>query len=501
MKLRKRVTLQIGLAVLLVTILGIFSSISITRREFTSFVEQGDYQLAERIAPLIVKYHSQGLSWDEIGISLEPIVNRNNGLNRDMDSKNWTSSQQPGMMGNIGWNDNEGCDSTDYGMMDSDMMVWIKLNDTRIIITDVNRIVRIDSDNILINNEYRNDSQSYGVSLKSGSKDIGTVYVGSMIDSSWSQNQTKFINKLIFGISISALFGFFISAILIWISLYKIIQPISALTHAVENATSGDHTSIVNESGSDELAILSNGFNKMNKSIMNYNEAQNELFSNIAHELKTPLSLIRGNLEAVLDDVYELSKENIESILIETKQLGKIINDMSFLSNISAGVKFEVNEIIKMDVLVSEILGTFKAIAEKEEVSIVNTAQLSDCQVLGDYTKLKQAITNIISNAIKHGGSPGKVKISSLIDSTQAPLRFLKLIILDYGEGVKADELELIFDRLFRTDKSRSRFRGGSGLGLSICKEIVAFHGGNVSAVNHPDAGLEVIVSLPLIKL
>ncbi len=478
MTLRKRIILQVGIAILLTSVLGITSVLIITKREFSSFVEQEDFRRARQMAPFIEGLYELGFDWDEMAQALGTI-----GL-----SDSSLSGGRRGFKGMMG------PDKTEMRM--PGMMNWTHMNTNRIIISDGAGIVRIDSEDDLIGSVYKRGGAFPGVKLKLGDETFGSVYIGSMIDAELSQSQSDFIEKLIRWISISTFAGFLLSAVIIWISLYKTLQPVTALTEAVNLTAQGKHEIRVPEKGVDELADLSRGFNKMNKSIADANRIRNDIFSNIAHELKTPLSLIQGNLEAVMDGVYDLSKETVGGILGEAKQLGKIIDDMSFLSKMTSGIQFDLDEIIAMDTLIADIVRGFEVMAEKEGLAIENLAELSELKVRGNSTKLRQAISNILSNALRHGSDGETVELFSRVEGREE--RRVILEILDHGSGVKTEELELIFNRLYRADKSRSRAKGGSGLGLSISREIIRIHGGRIRAENQPGAGLKVIIELPL---
>lgn len=485
MTLRRQITFQAALAILFTTFLGIASSFFIINNEVLAFIKNEDNRLAKQVVPLITRYLELGLTWEEIDITLGTVNNRLS----NMSSMGMMMDRRSQMKNSMG---------TGMNSQRSEMMSWAHINDHRIIITDSEGVVRIDSYSELIGNVVQDETISIGEKIYKDDVYWGSVFVGSMIDTVWNYNQKNLINKLIIGIALSSIFSLVLSSFFIWYSLRRTLKPIDDLTQAAIDGSAGNHEVHVRESGPSEILVLSKSFNEMNESIVRVNKARNDFFSNISHELNTPLSLIRGNLEAIVDGVYELSLVNIEDILKEAKQLSVIVDDMSFLSKMSSGVLFDLDDQINIVCLIKDIIKGFLIVADKSNVQIDIKTVKPEYIVKGNYSKLKQALSNILSNSILHGGKNGKVEISTNEFKLTGTKSYIEISILDHGDGVQEEELEKIFDRLYRTDISRSRAKGGHGLGLSISREIIGIHNGNISARNHKGGGLEILIELPI---
>jgi signal transduction histidine kinase len=220
--------------------------------------------------------------------------------------------------------------------------------------------------------------------------------------------------------------------------------------------------------------------------------ARKQMTADIAHELRTPLSLILGHAEAVHDGVLPPTRENFEIIREEATRLEHLVNDLRILSLADAGELTITLQTIEPERLLQEVAALYQVQTQRKNISLELdiTASLSTIEV--DPGRMTQVLTNILDNALRHTPEGGTIILSAREVNDQ-----VELAVQDSGPGLKAEDLDRIFNRFYRTDVSRQREDGGSGLGLAIAKSIVQAHGGQVSAESEVGKGLKIIIALP----
>ena len=289
------------------------------------------------------------------------------------------------------------------------------------------------------------------------------------------------------GAVIALLLGIFLSRTL--------TRPIRELTQATHAVSEGDLSQQVPVRSSDELGELAQAFNKMSSELSRSVNSRKQMTADIAHELRTPLSLILGHAEAVHDGVLPASPENFEIIREEATRLEHLVNDLRILSLADAGELSIVPQILEPQRLLQEVVAIYQYQTQRKNITLDLdiAAPLSNIEV--DPGRMTQVLTNILDNALRHTPEGGRIALSA-----RDTENWMELAIQDSGPGLKAEDLDRIFDRFYRTDSSRQRdgdVPGGSGLGLAIAKSIVHAHGGQLSAESEAGMGLKVIVRLP----
>jgi len=222
--------------------------------------------------------------------------------------------------------------------------------------------------------------------------------------------------------------------------------------------------------------------------------ARQEFVANVSHELGTPLSLIKGYVETLLDgakDNPEVGTKFLETIQRNSERLQFLIEDLLSISELESG-RIQMNlQKVALRPLVDKVLGDLGARARTKKVVLTNN--LPEVTVLGDADRLQQVFGNLVDNAIKYGRSEGCVTVSGRAGDGDT----FEVCVQDDGPGIPAEALERVFERFYRVDKARSREQGGTGLGLSIVKHIVQSHGGRVWAKSEPNRGAAFCFTLP----
>jgi signal transduction histidine kinase len=245
----------------------------------------------------------------------------------------------------------------------------------------------------------------------------------------------------------------------------------------------------------DEIGELASSFNKMNDDLARSFNLRKQMTADIAHELRTPLSLIIGHAEAVHDGVLPPSKENFEIIREEAERLEQLVNDLRTLSLADAGelsVEFQPVEINK---LLGDIKAHYLVPFNQKRITLNFEPAPVILKANLDPIRFSQVLMNILDNALRYTPEEGRVAISIKQNGEQ-----VEITIQDSGDGVTPEDAAHLFDRFYRTDESRTRDSeaGGSGLGLAIAKSIVEMHKGKIWAESEIGKGLKVIIQLPL---
>jgi two-component system OmpR family sensor kinase/two-component system sensor histidine kinase BaeS len=285
--------------------------------------------------------------------------------------------------------------------------------------------------------------------------------------------------------------------LLIVINLYtRFGRPLEELFNAINTVEEGDLSVRVGENNSDMFSELFKRFNKMVGELERAEQQRRNLTADIAHELRTPLHIIQGNLEGILDGVYQPTPEHINATLDETRLLTRLVNDLQTLSLAETGqLPLRLTPFLLTD-LIQDLTSSFSSQAASLgidlQINIVNPNQ----QITADYDRLNQVLSNLISNAFRHTPQGGRISIEA--ESGLSPESAVRIMVMDTGAGIASEDLPFIFDRFWRGDKSRTE-RTHSGLGLAITKQLIHAHGGTIEAQSEgrPGRGTTFIIELP----
>ena len=275
-----------------------------------------------------------------------------------------------------------------------------------------------------------------------------------------------------------------------------ITVPLRKLNLAAQAVASGQYDFQVPITTEDEVGQLAGAFNQMSKSLAENQVLRKKLFADIAHEMKTPLAIIQGNLEGILDGVIEPNPEQIRSLLEETVHLNRIIIDLRDLSLAEAGqLPLEMAE-TDINALISRSVQVLHPLAEDKHVTLKQMlGQVPDLEL--DAGRMIQVIYNLLTNAIRYTPENGSVIISSAVVTAQGK-EWARIQVEDTGIGIKEDDLSQVFNHFYRADASRDRKSGGAGLGLAIVKQLVERHQGFVTVSSVLGQGSLFEVYLPM---
>jgi len=274
-----------------------------------------------------------------------------------------------------------------------------------------------------------------------------------------------------------------------------LLLPLRQLTHGVHQLTQGKFKQFIDIKRKDEFGDLSRDFNNLANTLAKNEQQRKRWLANISHELRTPVAILRGELEAVIDGVRPLTMETVSSVHQETLHLQKLITDLHELTSADIGGMSHYPERLNLAEVMKNEFQKYQSFLTQAGLSgeLINRDQ--SIEIFADKTRLCQLFENLINNAVKYAGKGCKVIISLSKNELDNQAVFM---VEDNGKGVDDHHLGNLFEHLYRTDDSRNRKTGGAGLGLAICAHIVKQHHGNIHAEKSLFGGLKIVIKFPL---
>ena len=263
--------------------------------------------------------------------------------------------------------------------------------------------------------------------------------------------------------------------------------PVGDLVEAAGRVEAGEVGTQVTERGPAEVRSLARAFNSMSKRLEETDEARRRLLADVSHELRTPLTVMQGTLEGMLDGLYPIDEAHLAPVLEETRVLARLVEDLRTLSLTEAGSLRLHPEPTDIARLLEEVVTGHRAAADATEVTIEVDAAGGHAALEIDPARIRQVIGNLVANALRFTPSGGRITVTTAEADTG-----VRVAVRDTGAGMEPEALEHAFDRFYRSPTSP-----GSGLGLSIARNLVEAHGGRIEIESAPGRGTEVRFTLP----
>src|SRR5688572_12768726 len=364
----------------------------------------------------------------------------------------------------------------------------------RLVLADAQGKIVADSAGQLVGQIANDDWRGRRVSLRSQEFAVGTLYISpARVDQSILDPRAHLFLSTFAGYLVWALLVGLLAAIVLSVGMARLLaSPLEALTRAVRRLERGDEVQRIDTSVGGEVGALAEAFNSLASSLARVEQLRQNMVSDIAHELRTPLTSIRGYLEAIQDGVVEPNDETLATIHQEMLQLTRLIDDLQELSLAEAHQLHLYHEEVDLVELAEWEVRAFlpQGAAQSIELKLDAPASIPTVQV--DAGRIRQVLGNLIRNALAHTPSGGEIVVGIRQRDGDAVMT-----VTDTGKGIAPDDLEHIFERFYRVDKSRARRGGGTGLGLTIARELVRAHGGTISAQSEVGKGTTFSISLP----
>jgi two-component system OmpR family sensor kinase/two-component system sensor histidine kinase BaeS len=263
--------------------------------------------------------------------------------------------------------------------------------------------------------------------------------------------------------------------------------PLGNMIEAADRVAAGDYSTRTPEHGPRWMRTLARAFNSMTAKLEVQDRQRRDLMADIAHELRTPLAVLQGRVEGMLDGIYPRDEGQLAAVLQDTRMLARLVEDLRTLAHTESGTLALQKEPTDLAILVNDTAASFAGDAAERHIQLDVDAAPNLPLVDIDPVRIREVLTNLISNAFRHTPAGGRVTVSVTTQSNT-----LVLTVRDTGAGIPIDDLPRVFDRFYKGHGSR-----GSGLGLTIARNLVAAHGGDIRAESVEEEGTTMTVTLP----
>jgi len=329
--------------------------------------------------------------------------------------------------------------------------------------------------------------------LRSGGQVVGYLGLGPRKRLT-DRHQLLFVEQQKLAMGMIAGVMLLVSALISLPFANRLVQPIRRLASSMHRLACGEFETRVEVTQQDELGQLARDFNTLALSLEKTEQARRRWMADISHELRTPLSVLRGEIEAIQDGVRQATPESMTSLHLEVLQLSRLVDDLYQISLYDIGALTYRKSVFDLRDLLRHAVDSFRPDFALKGIGLhwepTNGGELP---VFADPERLHQLFDNLLDNSLKYTDAEGSLSVTLERRGDRAVIEFA-----DSAPGVPGEELEKLFDRLYRVESSRNRALGGAGLGLAICKNVVEAHEGSVRALPSPKGGLSIVVELPL---
>jgi len=329
------------------------------------------------------------------------------------------------------------------------------------------------------------------IPLYNGNEEVGIVDIQFGGPFAYTEHEAFFISDMRSILILAALISLFISLFFAVLLAKKLSAPIVAINNFTTNIAKGQYSGLpLEESGIREIDDLRDSVNELSSQLQHQQEIRNRLSSDIAHEIRTPLTTLKGNIEAMIDGVWEASEERLYRCYEEVNRITRLIGEIDRINEIESQESQLQKTTFDLKELSQQIADNFQALLIERNI---------DCSVSGDsilvsadQDKMHQVITNLLFNAIKFTPSGGQIDL--YISQSKEAVSFQ---ITDNGQGIPSDEASQIFERFYMAEPSRNSQLDGQGIGLSIVKSIIHAHHGTISVDSVYGKGTTFTITIP----
>lgn len=483
-RLRLGLFSKLMLAFLVLIVGGSLLAISLTRRalagEFTIYTTTNQEQQAEALAPLLGNYYAGQGSW--LGVDSLLATTDDNTLGSMMGDG--SDGMMGGMMMGGRWQEQ------------SDMGWWLgmwTMTSNRVLVADSDGRIVADSTAELTGQQLQAETlQGNGAPIIVNGQQIGTVLVTTGIQS--AEQNTHFLQHVNRSIFLSVLAASGIALLFGGLIIWRVVRPLRQLTVAAQSMTDNDLEQRVNIPPGDEIGDLATAFNQMATKLSRAEALRHQMTADIAHELRTPITVIQGNVEALQDGVFPLTIEALDPILNKTHLLGRLVEDLRQLSIAEADQPSLDCHLTDLGTLIRQTAESFKPAATDLSIRMILQNWEIEAIVHIDEQRIKQVLINLLSNALHHTPEGGSITLSMAKKSDD-----VLVSVRDTGSGIPADSLPYIFERFYRVDQGRARAAdgSGSGLGLAVAQAIIQAHGGEIGVNSSIEQGTTFWFTIP----
>jgi signal transduction histidine kinase len=346
--------------------------------------------------------------------------------------------------------------------------------------------------NYTLGSKLPSDRLALGKVIEADGRVIGTIFTppDAFVFTSEEQAYLDRTSQALWLAALGAVAAALVTGVLLARSFAR---PVRLLTSAARKMADGDLEQEVPVASKDEIGELTQAFNSMSRTVSQANQLRKQMTADIAHDLRTPLTVIAGYIESMQEGVLEPTPERLEIIRSEIERLQRMVEDLRTLSRADAGELTLLRQPIAPRALLERVAAVYAHAAGRKEIRLeVNAAEgLPEVDV--DEARMVQVLSNLLDNALRYTPPGGTITLAA------APAENgVNLCVQDTGPGIASEDLPRVFERFYRADKSRAEADGASGLGLAIARALVAAHGGEIRAESAPGQGTKMSILLPI---
>jgi len=423
------------------------------------YVSTGGLRWAQALAPQLEDYYARAGSWEGVAAFLESLAPLGMGRGH-------------GAMAGQGGN---------YGAPAGQ----------RVLLADAQGRVVADSLGQLVGQSLGAGELRQGVALSVDGRQVGTLLVTAPLLNQGPE--AEFLAEIRRGILVGGAVAGALALVLGSLLAFQVTSPLRALTRAARRVAGGDLAQRIPVRSRDEVGELTGAFNEMAAALARTEQARRNMIADIAHELRTPLAAMRGNLEGILDGVFPASGESVAPVYEQTLLLSRLVDDLRDLALADAGQMRLERRPLDVSELLQDIAAMVRPQAEAQGIGVDVRVSAPLPAAHADPMRIRQVLLNLVGNALRHTPEGGAITLAA-----EAAEGAITVSVRDTGSGIDPADLPRIFDRFYRGDSSRARDSGGHGLGLAIVKRWVELHGGRVWAENLPSGGAQFSFTLPV---
>jgi two-component system sensor histidine kinase BaeS len=353
------------------------------------------------------------------------------------------------------------------------------------------QIFLLDAQKNLVAGEAKNKAESFLIPLKDDHTLIG--FLGIPFNPAVRDlPDTDFAQGLEHKLSLIIIIALIIASLAAFPLAHLLTKRMRLIAEQIALFSQGNYREKIQLKGRDELTDLATHINNLGDVLAQSETTRRQWVADISHELRTPLAVLQAELEAMEDGVRVLDESAIKRLSQHTQRLNHLVKDLYELSLTDLGGMTYRKNTLDLSALLQESLAVMHPQFEAKKIGLEYLGNLSPVNFYGDQQRLQQLFLNILKNSLEYTDAPGNTHITLQLSANE-----IIIVCEDSAPGVKPEHQAALFDRLYRADSSRNRATGGAGLGLSICKNIVAAHEGTISTASSPLGGLKMSISFP----